>query len=49
VPTELIAFRQRIGEAAAELLLKESIRINEPPEDGNWAVISVDTTVQEKT
>lgn len=48
VPTELIAFRQRIGEAGIELILKESIRINEPPEDGNGAVISVDTTVQEK-
>ena len=48
VPTELIAFRQRIGEAGVELILKESIRINEPPEDGNGTVISVDTTVQEK-
>ncbi|HXS58610.1 MAG TPA: transposase, partial [Hanamia sp.] len=28
VPTELVAFRQRIGESGAELILKESIRIN---------------------
>ena len=46
VPTELIAFRQRIGEPGVELILQESIRINEPPEDSN--LVSVDTTVQEK-
>lgn len=32
VPTELVAFRQRIGEAGVELILKESIRVNEPPD-----------------
>lgn len=48
VPTELVAFRQRIGEAGMELILKESIRINEPPDDAGNAVVSVDTTVQEK-
>lgn len=48
VPTELVAFRQRIGEAGVELILKESIRVNEPPDDGSAAVVSVDTTVQEK-
>jgi len=48
VATELVAFRQRIGEAGVELILKESIRINEPPDDDNVAVVSVDTTVQEK-
>jgi IS5 family transposase len=48
VPTELVAFRQRIGEAGVELILKESIRVNEPPDDGAAAVVSVDTTVQEK-
>jgi IS5 family transposase len=49
VPTELVAFRQRIGEPGVELILQESIRVNEPPEDGNDAiVVSVDTTVQEK-
>jgi IS5 family transposase len=48
VPTELVAFRQRIGEAGVELILKESIRVNEPPDDGSATVLSVDTTVQEK-
>jgi IS5 family transposase len=48
VPTELIAFRQRIGEAGVELILKESIRVNNPPDDGVVSVVSVDTTVQEK-
>jgi IS5 family transposase len=48
VPTELIAFRQRIGEAGVELILKESIRVNDPPDDGVASVVSVDTTVQEK-
>ncbi len=49
VPTELVAFRQRIGEPGVELILQESIRVNEPPEDDNDAtVVSVDTTVQEK-
>jgi transposase, IS5 family len=47
VPTELVAFRLRIGEPGVELILQESIRVNEPPEDGG-AVVSVDTTVQEK-
>lgn len=47
VPTELVAFRLRIGEPGVELILKESIRVNEPPEDGG-IVVSVDTTVQEK-
>lgn len=48
VPTELVAFRQRIGEAGVELILKESIRVNAPPNDGPAVVVSVDTTVQEK-
>lgn len=48
VPTELVAFRHRIGEAGVELILKESIRVNEPPDDGAATVVSVDTTVQEK-
>lgn len=49
VPTELTAFRQRIGEPGVELILKESIRINEPPDKkGCIEVVSVDTTVQEK-
>lgn len=48
VPTELVAFRQRIGEAGVELILKESIRINDPGDDDLGAVVSIDTTVQEK-
>ena len=49
VPTELVAFRQRIGEEGVELILQESIRVNEPPNDDNEGiVVSVDTTVQEK-
>lgn len=50
VPTELVAFRQRIGEEGVELILKESIRVNKPPDDSGTpgAVVSVDTTVQEK-
>ena len=49
VPTELVAFRKRIGEEGAELILKESIRVNR--EDGDDQVgnmVSMDTTVQEK-
>jgi IS5 family transposase len=30
VPPELVAFRQRIGEAGIELILNESIRVNDP-------------------
>ena len=50
VPTELIAFRKRIGEAGLELILQESIRVNKPPNDTPNVplIISVDTTVQEK-
>ena len=49
VPTELVAFRQRIGEPGVELILQESIRVNEPPGDSDTGmVVSVDTTVQEK-
>ena len=49
VPTELVAFRKRIGEPGVELILQESIRVNEQPEDNDESiVVSVDTTVQEK-
>jgi len=48
VPTELVAFRQRIGEEGMELILKESISINEPPDDPGPLTLSIDTTVQEK-
>ncbi len=45
----LVAFRQRIGEEGVELILQESIRVNDPPKDENAGrVVSVDTTVQEK-
>ena len=44
--SELVHFRKRIGESGAELILKESIRINgKDAEDPN---VNVDTTVQEK-
>ena len=47
--TELITFRQRIGEPGVELILQESIRVNDPPEnDDTGIVVNVDTTVQEK-
>jgi len=46
VPTELIEFRKRIGEAGVELILKESIRIN--GKDGKENEGTTDTTVQEK-
>jgi IS5 family transposase len=49
VPTELVAFRQRISEPGMELILQESIRVNEPPEGNDFGkIVSVDTTVQEK-
>jgi len=44
--SELVHFRNRIGEQGVELILKESIRIN--GDDSNDADVSVDTTVQEK-
>ena len=49
VPTELVAFRKRIGEKGMELILKESIRINNKDDNKNAGlIVSVDTTVQEK-
>ena len=43
--SELVHFRKRIGESGAELILKESIRINgKDAEDTN---VNIDTTVQE--
>lgn len=49
VATELVAFRHRIGEEGMELILQESIRVNQPPNDDNiGTIISIDTTVQEK-
>jgi transposase, IS5 family len=48
--TDLVMFRNRIGESGMELILKESIRVNDEqtPMDKTNLVISVDTTVQEK-
>jgi transposase, IS5 family len=47
--TELVAFRKRIGEAGATLILQESIKVNRNDGDDNFGTtISVDTTVQEK-
>jgi IS5 family transposase len=50
VATELIAFRHRIGEAGMELILKESIELNDKEDGVNGCRIvkSIDTTVQEK-
>ncbi len=44
--SELVHFRNRIGEAGIELIFKESIRIN--GKDSNDPNVSIDTTVQEK-
>lgn len=46
--TELVAFRKRIGETGMELILRESIRVNDPTDEDLGTVVSVDTTVQEK-
>jgi IS5 family transposase len=46
VPTELVEFRKRIGAEGAELILKESIRVN--GKDADDENLSGDTTVQEK-
>jgi IS5 family transposase len=44
--SELVHFRNRIGEQGVELILKESIRIN--GDDRFDPDVSIDTTVQEK-
>lgn len=44
--SELVHFRNRIGEGGIELIFKESIRIND--KDGKEDEATVDTTVQEK-
>jgi IS5 family transposase len=44
--SELVHFRNRIGEEGVELILKESIRVN--GDDADDCDVSVDTTVQEK-
>ena len=49
MPTERVAFGQRTREPGVELILKESIRINLSPKNGDGAdLISIDTTFQEK-
>jgi len=45
-PTDLVHFRNRIGQQGVELILKESIRIN--GKDGQEQEAITDTTVQEK-
>ena len=45
-PTELVEFRKRIGEEGVELILKESIRVNDDHDDIDKSFI--DSTVQEK-
>ena len=45
-PTELVEFRKRIGEDGVELILKESIRVNDDHDDIDRSFI--DSTVQEK-
>lgn len=44
--SELVHFRNRIGEEGIELILKESIRVN--GDDSSDGHVSVDSTVQEK-
>lgn len=44
--SELVHFRNRIGESGITLILKESIRVN--GDDANDDDVNVDTTVQEK-
>jgi len=44
--SELVHFRNRIGESGIELILKESIRVN--GKDGDDDDVNIDTTVQEK-
>lgn len=45
-PSELVHFRNRIGEEGIELIFKESIRVN--GKDGHEQEATTDTTVQEK-
>ena len=50
-PTELVHFRHRIGEKGIELILKESIRVNQEHNDKDknaGGTAFIDSTVQEK-
>ena len=47
--TELVHFRHRIGESGVELILAESIRVNDDHDDkGSFDTGIIDSTVQEK-
>ena len=47
--TELVHFRHRIGESGVELILAESIRVNDDHDDkGTFETGLIDSTVQEK-
>lgn len=46
--SELVHFRNRIGEEGIELILKESIAINDDDHDENNRTSFIDSTVQEK-
>ncbi len=47
--TDLVHFRHRIGEAGIELILRESIRVNDDDPDGKGdRTAFIDSTVQEK-
>lgn len=46
--SELVHFRNRIGENGVELILKESIRINDDGNDNSPTTAFIDSTVQEK-
>ena len=48
-PSELVHFRKRIGESGMEVILKESIRVNDDHTDeDNHKMAFIDSTVQEK-
>ena len=48
-PTELVHFRHRIGEEGIELILQESIRVNDEDTSGKGDKVAfIDSTVQEK-
>lgn len=46
--SELVHFRNRIGAKGVELILKESVRINDDNEDNSPTIAFIDSTVQEK-
>ena len=47
--SELVHFRNRIGEKGVELIFQESIRVNNEDNDGHhYETAFIDSTVQEK-